>query len=293
MLAASSLLPAHAQQNLWDANGSSVMQNLKPPATITFTFQTPRGDFAAQGAQAGSALLEVERDGQDISGIAYDYRAGCGPESYEVSGSLSPDGKVLTLKGRAPVRDVSCKVVSFGDHTLVVSQQAPPPPVVQAPPRPRAAGEHCSLRQSSGGPERYCASSVLPPQFGNSYEVQNLFSGGDDRAWVEGQAGQGIGEWIVVEFSTPRRVSGLSIANGYQKNQDIYSKNSRVRTIEVLFSQGRRETIPLADRFGLQNLNFATPTVASWVQLVIKDVYPGVKYTDTAISKLYVQSGAN
>ena len=135
-------------------------------------------------------------------------------------------------------------------------------------------------------------SSVLPPQYGNSYDVHNLFAGGGGQAWVEGQAGQGIGEWIVVEFSAPRRISGLAIDNGYQKNQDIYFKNSRVRTIEVAFSQGRRETISLADRFGTQNFSFATPTVASWIQLTIKDVFPGTKYTDTAISKLFVQSTA-
>jgi len=96
----------------------------------------------------------------------------------------------------------------------------------------------------------------------------------------------------VIEFSTPRRISGLAIDNGYQKNQDIYFKNSRVRTIEVAFSQGRRETISLADRFGTQTISFATPTVASWIQLTIKDVFPGTKYTDTAISKLFVQSTA-
>lgn len=292
LLLAGSPLPAMAQQPAWDASGSTLTQGLKPPATITFTFQTPHGDFATQGALAGNVLLEVERDGQNLAGVAYAFRPGCAGESYEVSGSISADDKLLTLKGRAPVRDAACKVVSFRDQTLVISQRAAAPPVAQAPPRPRAAGEQCGLRPSSGGTERYCVSSVLPSQYGNSYDVHNLFAGGGGQAWVEGQAGQGIGEWIVVEFSVPRRIGGLAIDNGYQKNQDIYFKNSRVRTLEVAFSQGHRETISLDDRFGTQTISFATPTVASWIQLTIKDVYPGTKYTDTAISKLFVQSTA-
>lgn len=283
-------LPAKAQQTLWDANGSAVTQGLKAPGTVTFTFATPRGDFASQGAQAGQFLLQIERDGQSFSGIAYAFRPGCAPESYEVSGSISADEKVLTLKGRAPTRDTNCRIVAFSDRTLVVSQ-AIAPSVVHAT-RPTSASEQCGLRPTASGVERYCASSVLPSQFGNSYQVQNLFAGSSAQAWVEGQVGQGIGEWIVIEFNNPRLVSGLVIENGYQKNQNIYSENSRVQTIEVRFSQGHRETFLLADRFGSQTIIFATPTVATWVQIIIGGVYPGTKYTDTAISKLYVQSAA-
>jgi hypothetical protein len=282
--------PAKAQQVLWDANGSAVAQGLKAPATVTFTFATPRGDFASQGAQAGQLLLQIERDGQSFSGMAYAFRSGCAPESYEVSGSISANEKVLTLKGRAPARDASCRIVAFSDQTVVVSQ-AIAPPVVHAT-RPTSTSEQCALRPAASGVERYCASSVLPPQFGNSYQVQNLFAGSSTQAWVEGQAGQGIGEWIVVEFNSPRLASGLVIENGYQKDQHIYSENSRVQAIEVRFSQGYAETFLLADRFGAQTIAFAKPTVASWVQIIIRNVYPGSRYTDTAISKLFVQSTA-
>jgi hypothetical protein len=283
-------LPAKAQQVLWDANGSAVAQGLEAPATVTFTFTAPRGDFASQGARAGQLLLQIERDGQSFSGVAYAFRPGCAPESYEVSGSISANEKVLTLKGRAPARDASCRIVAFSDQTVVVSQVIAPSVVHAA--RPTSTSEQCALRPAASGVERYCASSVLPPQFGNSYQVQNLFAGSSAQAWVEGQAGQGIGEWIVVEFNSLRLVSGLVIENGYQKDQRIYSENSRVEAIEVRFSQGYAETFPLADRFGAQTIAFAKPTVASWVQVIIRNVYPGSRYTDTAISKLFVQSAA-
>lgn len=236
-------------------------------------------------------MLEVERNQQSLSGVAYEYRIGCNAESYEVTGTVSSDDKVMTLRGRAPVRDPDCKVVSFRDRTLVLTKQDLPPQTAQAQaPRPRSVREQCDVRSGAGGAERYCASSVLAPQFGNSYNVRNLFSGGSSEAWVEGQVGQGIGEWIVVEFAAPRRVTGLLIDNGYQKNQDIYYKNSRPRSIEVRLSQGHSETLMLADRFATQHLTLAPSAPASWVQIVIRDVYPGSKYTDTAITKLSVES---
>jgi len=290
--------PAGAQQIIWDVDGSAAVQASNPPSTELFTLQTPRGDLAGQGARAGQVVVEIERDQRQVSGVAYDFHAGCGTESYEISGAISSDDKVITLQGRAPVRDGSCKVISFRDRTLVLRRQDSPSPPVQAQsppvqaqaPRPRVAGEQCAMRPAPGGTESYCASSVLASQFGNSYNVRNLFSGGSSEAWVEGQAGQGIGEWIVVEFNMPRRITGLLIDNGYQKNQDIYFKNSRPRSIEVRLSQGHSETLTLADRFGTQHLTLVASAPATWVQIVIRDVYPGSRYTDTAITKLSVES---
>ena len=45
--------PAFAQQILWEADGSSLLQASQGP-TQKFIFQSPRGDFAAHGATAGA-----------------------------------------------------------------------------------------------------------------------------------------------------------------------------------------------------------------------------------------------
>jgi hypothetical protein len=130
------------------------------------------------------------------------------------------------------------------------------------PGRPRSATENCANFTSPHGVERYCASSILAPQLGNSYGVQHLFSGGGTTAWVEGKAGQGIGEWVVVEFDGPRLVKGIEIHNGYQKNSDIYYKNSRVRRLRVVFSQGESRTFTLQDQLGAQALSLDRPVRA-------------------------------
>ena len=79
------------------------------------------------------------------------------------------------------------------------------------------------------------------------------------------------------------------IDNGYQKNADIYAKNSRVSRIDLAFSDGSRKSYELADETGSQTLRLDRPVKASWVQLTIADIYPGWKYSDTAISRLVVE----
>jgi hypothetical protein len=181
----------------------------------------------------------------------------------------------------------------------VAAPAKPPPPVAppqvalrsdaeQRPARPRSATESCANLNGALGVDRYCASSILSPQFGNSYGVQHLFSGNGSSAWVEGRAGQGIGEWVVIEFEGHRLVRGFEVLNGYQKNSDIYTKNSRVRRLRVVFSQGESLTFDLQDKFGPQTISLDRPIKAHWVQFVIDDVYPGNRYTDTALSRLLV-----
>ena len=158
------------------------------------------------------------------------------------------------------------------------------------PARPRSASESCASFNGALGLERYCASSILAPQFGNSYGVQNLFEGSGSTAWVEGRPGHGVGEWIVIEFDGPRLITGIEIRNGYQKNSDIYYKNSRVRRLRVVFSQGESRTFTLQDKFGAQTISLDRPIKVYWAQFIIDEVYAGNKYSDTALSRLLVVS---
>ncbi len=155
-------------------------------------------------------------------------------------------------------------------------------------PKPHAAGETCSSRSHALGVDLYCASSVLSPQLGNTYGVGHLFDGDRAAAWIEGAPGQGIGEWITVEFDTARLVRSIAIDNGYQKNSDIFYKNSRVSRMTAIFSGGERKTLSLKDQFGQQVFPLDRLVRARWIQLIIDDVYPGSRYQDTAISKVSV-----
>jgi len=154
------------------------------------------------------------------------------------------------------------------------------------PTRPGAPGESCARN----GDETYCVSSVLRPQFGNSYGPQNLFAGSTGDAWVEGRDGNGVGEWVTIEFDGLRLVKSITVRNGYQKSSDIFRKNNRVRQLRVMFSQGETQTFSVPDRLGQEQFNLAKPVKAYWMKFIIDDVWAGNKYTDTALTKLVVSS---
>ena len=171
-----------------------------------------------------------------------------------------------------------------------VATRSEPPPALVRPPRPSAVGENCATLRGATGTDRYCASSMLAPQFGNDYGVSHLFSNSLSEAWVEGRPGHGVGEWVTIDFPELRQVRAIIVRNGYQKNADIFRKNGRVRRLRLVFSQGETHVVTLQDGMDLQTLQLERPVRAYWVQFVIEDVYPGSTYTDTALTKLFVTS---
>jgi hypothetical protein len=152
--------------------------------------------------------------------------------------------------------------------------------------RPRSPQENCSR----SGDTNFCVSSMLPPAHGTSYGARNLTDDNDSTAWVEGSGGQGVGDYVLLEFDTPRKVRGITIRNGYAKNSDIYGKNSRVRDVEIRFSSGASLHTTLQDKADGEVVTLNQPVASKWVQVVIRSVYPGWKYSDTAINELQVDA---
>ncbi len=141
------------------------------------------------------------------------------------------------------------------------------------------------------------ATSTLAPQGKFNYTVKNLVDDDPTTAWVEGHADYGIGEYI--EFSRMGH-SGydaeVTILNGYQASQSSWENNSRVKHLKISMGTKDYFILELADVMGAQTftlpkeiikaLDAENPT-SNKIRLTIMDVYPGLKWKDTAISEIF------
>jgi hypothetical protein len=154
------------------------------------------------------------------------------------------------------------------------------------------------LRLESGTPPvlyRKDDVSALSPSFLREknrpldrYWPPNLLDGNEATAWAEGAAGPGIGVRIRLLFAKPQIVRSLTITNGYAKNPRVFSASGRVKTLAVLTPAGEVTSLALADLATPQTLpvNITAPT--PWIDLEIRDVFPGSKFQDTCLSEIEI-----
>lgn len=109
--------------------------------------------------------------------------------------------------------------------------------------------------------------------------------------WVEGVEGPGIGEWVQVEPTSPKKT--FYILNGFVDpyRPHLYKMNSRVKDGLAIGTTSTGKTIE-------QNVHFEDfayfktvvfPEPVATMRLVIQSVYPGSKWQDTAISAILLE----
>lgn len=136
-------------------------------------------------------------------------------------------------------------------------------------------------------PKAAVASSALEATSTASYQATNLLDGDLTTAWLEGMDGPGLGEWVRFEFSQPVVLARLEIANGYQKDDDRFLGNPRVKLVKVEYSSGTSQLVDFWDTRDLQAIK-PTDEAVEWVKLVIVSVYPGSEWEDTALSEVHI-----
>lgn len=130
------------------------------------------------------------------------------------------------------------------------------------------------------------ATSVLSPD--TAYQPANLADSRYDIAWsTDGKKNDGRGEAVTFDFAKPFSISGLMVWNGYQRSNEHFKANSRVKSLQVSGGTGTPEVLNLQDTMAPQRilLTKALPA-ASRVTLTIKDIVPGDKYKDVLLSEL-------
>jgi hypothetical protein len=124
-----------------------------------------------------------------------------------------------------------------------------------------------------------------------SHVAANICDYSADTAWVESAAGDGIGEYVQLDFNREVSFSTISIINGYAKSNSTYYNNNRVKTIQLVLSDGRSREFELQDnQLDYQNIVLDMPVTTTSVKLIILEVYKGTKYQDTCISELKLVS---
>jgi len=105
------------------------------------------------------------------------------------------------------------------------------------------------------------------------------------RCWAEGVAGDGIGEWLKVDFS--RDSDEMMILNGYIDfgNMQAYKRNNRlkrikVESIEPAFSM----EYTFEDYVAYHTIKMPMATKA--VKITVLEVYKGEKYSDTCVTAI-------
>lgn len=140
----------------------------------------------------------------------------------------------------------------------------------------------------------YCVSTYLPTAGVNrsDYGPASLFDNSNRTAWVEGRTKKrdvGVGEWVLLDWQSERRVAGFTIKNGYLKSKRHFRINGRVTRVRARFSTGRTVEVGLRDIRQSQDITLNSSEPATWVQLQIVDAKRGTKYADTAITNLSVR----
>jgi hypothetical protein len=131
------------------------------------------------------------------------------------------------------------------------------------------------------------ASSVLKATTTSNFRAPNLFDDDLTTAWIEGEEGTGTGEWVRFEFSEPVVLDHLEIANGYQKDDDRFLSNARVKSLDIEYSNGATQLVELLDTKDLQSV-ITTRRATEWIKLTIVSVYPDYEWEDTALSEVRV-----
>lgn len=264
-------------------------------AGMMIAFATSPGDVALDGAGQNSPFTEALARLIDTPDLEVRHLMGRVRESVYKStgerqlpwlnealiGEFYFGGKSSATAGSAQAPESKVASASTGNestrpHGLTITRHNA---------APHYARNLCSRSATQNGTFDFCASSVLDPQHGNRYGPSNLVDGKLTTAWVEGASGNGNGESILIAFDRPRLLAGFDIVNGYAKSQDIFFKNARIRTALVRLSDGSQETINLPDNMRTSRFTFGEPVETSWMEIEIGTVFPGDKYTDTALSE--------
>lgn len=136
--------------------------------------------------------------------------------------------------------------------------------------------------------KKVTASSYLENK--EKYSPAVLMGKAEGTGWVEGKPGSGIGESITITLNEPRRVNKLGILPGFNKSEELFYANNRIAKADIILNEKIAYTKSFFDENVTQWVDFGDLSQkVETIRIVIKEVYKGNTYDDTAISGIFLR----
>jgi hypothetical protein len=139
----------------------------------------------------------------------------------------------------------------------------------------------------------------------NLYIPRKAIDNDINTAWVEGSEGDGIGEVFVIDL-LPSDIKSIKIMPGYAKNEKLFLENNRPKQLTFIFfnllrfdskikneNDIRKHKVLCEWQYELKDSReFQEIIIPDFCKkgrtlaIVIKSVYKGTKYSDTAIAEI-------
>ncbi len=132
------------------------------------------------------------------------------------------------------------------------------------------------------------SSALYQSDMGFTHSPERLIDGSLDKAWAEGEAGNGVGSWFRMDFEDYRVLSGFDIYAGYQKSDRVYYGNPRPAEVDVYIDGSYAGSYALDDYYGEQHIALDSAWLASRLYIEITDIYSGNEssWPDMVISEI-------
>lgn len=134
----------------------------------------------------------------------------------------------------------------------------------------------------NGAKAKVWASSELKGKTPGQYSVENLFDGDLKTAWVEGVDGNGVGEWVTIEFEEEQIIQSVEIINGFQKSNKLFTENNSIKMFDIIID-GKKQSYFSGLEIQLKR-NIQINKSVSKIKILISSISKGTKYSDLCIS---------
>ena len=152
------------------------------------------------------------------------------------------------------------------------------------------ATQHCSEQEGAPG-DNLIISKVRTSSFLADardplrYGPLSLLDNNPDSTWSEGVDGEGLGEWVEVDFAGPENIHAIEVWGGFFSKDYLFA-NNRLREFELWIDGEILRRVVLPDKGESIKIPLPTDKAISSLRIVIIDVHDGQRWDDTCISDI-------